>query len=96
MAKLPPGTAIGLENDPAAYNLPPVNLFDRSLVLLPRGGPDAQSPAPLRPVDVPDASSIPPADLLDRVFPARISWAGKHFEPKSGNVSGAPPRHAGS
>jgi len=98
LAKLPPGTAIGLENDPAPYNLPPVNLFDRDLVLMPRRGNDDRSTGvvEVRPVDVPDESSVPRADAIDRLFPARISWAGKHFASKSGNSSSDAPHHAGS
>ena len=72
---------IALEQEPAPYRLPPVNLFERRLILLPRGGqPVDVNATVVRPADVPGGDSLPPAGKWGRAFPARISWAGKHFE----------------
>jgi hypothetical protein len=80
LASLPPEDAIAVEAEPAPYSLPPVNVFERQILLLPRGPSPVQSVANrpvvvVRPVDQPRH-----AGLFDRLFPARISWAGKRFE----------------
>jgi len=85
LAELPPDTPIAVEVEPAPYSLPPVNLFSRTLVLLPRTdrsetGLPTKPAVLVRPEDVPAGQDLPKTDLLDRAFPARISWAGKHFE----------------
>jgi hypothetical protein len=92
LAQLPPSEVIAVEAEPAPYSLPPVNLFTHPIVLLPRGprATDAlEGRAVLvRPVDVPVAMGhdgtrrpLPRYALVgQRLFPARISWAGKTFE----------------
>ena len=84
--RLSPGADVAVDEEPAPYRLPPVNLFERRLVLLPRGyrpaGAGGASPGTffVRPLDVPHSQAIPGgAGVLDRAFPARISWAGRHF-----------------
>ena len=83
-------TILAITAEPAPYCLPPVNLFDRPLVLLPRGMTEpGERPAVLvRAVDAYVATPPPPGfvrlestepDLL-RAFPSRISWAAKPFE----------------
>lgn len=103
LAELPPSEAIAVEAEPAPYSLPPVNLFSRPIILLPRG-PSADPGAAgvgavvVRPVDVPlafaeDGTRRPvPRDALvgQRLFPARISWAAKTFEA----AQAAPPPEA--
>jgi hypothetical protein len=89
LAQVPPTEAIAVENEPAPYSLPPVNLFTRTVVLLPRG-PASETAVRIRPVDDPapfiyDGDTEPlPRDLARwRYFwPARISWAAKTFEAK--------------
>jgi hypothetical protein len=89
LSQLPPTEAIAVENEPAPYSLPPVNLFARTILLLPRGpAPDAlEEPAVrIRPVDEPatfvfDGNVRPLPQVRGRFLaPARISWAGKTFE----------------
>lgn len=93
LAKLPPGDAIAVDAEPAPYNLPPVNLFTRRVLLLPRVGPAEpvalEEPAWLvRPVDAPANFSPDSAEWKmgrgparwEQRFPARISWSGKRFK----------------
>ena len=87
LADLPASTAIAVEAEPAPYSLPPVNLFTRRIVLLPRDRAVAAAagvpggPAVLvRPLDVPAPHAVPPPRNTAETLPARISWAGKHFE----------------
>src|SRR5688500_15997844 len=84
--RLPPGATIAVDEEPAPYRLPPVNLFEHRIVLLSRGDrpADAGGATPgallIRPLDVPQPGAVPGgAGVLERVFPARISWAGRHF-----------------
>jgi hypothetical protein len=84
--RLPPGAVVSVDEEPAPYRLPPVNLFDHRIVLLPRGDrlAEARGASPeaflIRPLDVPHAAAVPGgAGVLERAFPARISWAGRHF-----------------
>jgi hypothetical protein len=76
--------------EPAPYCLPPVNLFERPIVLFPRGQavPTAPDSVLVRAVDAPAHDAPPPgyvwwaqdeAPVL-RPFPSRISWAAKPFE----------------
>jgi hypothetical protein len=92
LAQLPPSAVIAVEAEPAPYSLPPVNLFTHPIVLLPRGNGATdvleRHAVLVRPVDVPVAMvhdgtrrPLPRHALVgQRVFPARISWAGKTFE----------------
>jgi hypothetical protein len=85
LAELPDSATLAVEAEPAPYSLPPVNLFTHRIVLLPRRvAPTADGrgdPAFIvRPVDVPAGAVVPPPDRHERTYPARISWAGKHFE----------------
>jgi hypothetical protein len=84
-----PGT-IGLRDEPAPYSMPPVNLFDRDLVLLPVG--------PVNPVNLPVNFTLSPIDGRGQETPGvallpsrwrrgtlwlpatRIAWANKRFE----------------
>ena len=91
LAEIPGSAPIAVEAEPAPYSLPPVNLFTRQIVLLPRNATAApgrawDAPEPLdkpmmlvRPVDVPGNVAVPPPSPFDRVSPGRISWAGKYF-----------------
>jgi hypothetical protein len=92
-AQLLPGKAIAVEAEPAPYSLPPVNLFDRRVVLVPRpfdAKPGAFTVATLlvRPVDAPCRNWLDEGWWLaprerswwDAGFPTRMSWAGKNFE----------------
>jgi hypothetical protein len=83
--------AIGLYDEPAPYLMPPVNLFDRNLILLPRGIKTDPAEVPvnftLRPVDRPEEWADGPVLLPSRwrrgtlFFRATpISWANKRFE----------------
>jgi hypothetical protein len=87
----PPGVVpVALVAEPAPYSLPPVNLFDRQIVLLPRGItlPRDRPAVVVRAVDVPVTSPPPPGHFrLNqsepwwlRGIPSRISWAAKPFE----------------
>ena len=65
--------------EPAPYCLPPVNLFDRKIVLEPRGADAVSLPSEsvgIRPIDDPR--------VIDPLAPPRvvspISWANKPFE----------------
>ena len=94
LAALPPATDVAVTAEPAPYSLPPVNLFTRRIVLLPRGTevtPDAlaEPGVIVTPEDGPrrhwlDAGWwLAPRDARGwayDAFPARISWAGKRFE----------------
>jgi hypothetical protein len=93
LAQLPAGTAIAVDADPAPYSLPPVNLFDRRLVLVPRPfdakpGAFAEPTVLIRPIDAPrrhwlDAGwwLVPQQPIRwDAGFPTLMSWAGKNFE----------------
>ena len=101
----PPHVPVAVENDPAPYSLPPVNLFDRKIILLPRGAEPAaaltETTIRVRPVDEPapfvadgDIFPLPRAPgRATKLAPARISWAGKTFEGKwIGLPSGRGPR----
>ena len=76
--------------EPAPYCLPPVNLFDRPIELLPRG---AAAPQEARAVVARAVDELPeakpqgayvrwpsPEHPVLRPFPSRISWAAKPFE----------------
>jgi hypothetical protein len=76
--------------EPAPYCLPPVNLFEGKIVLLPPGqvepaGPDAVL---VRAADAGPREAPPPGYVrwaqdespILRPFPSRISWAAKPFE----------------
>lgn len=85
LAEMPGGAAIAVEAEPAPYSLPPVDLFTRKIILLPRGWQETQDERGsfailARPLDVPHALAMPPADTLDVKYPARMSWAGKYFD----------------
>ena len=91
LARRPAAEAIALEAEPAPYSLPPVNLFDRQLILLPRVRSEteglshqgvSQEPAVLvRPVDARQRrNTIPPLPEGHRYYPTRMSWASKYFE----------------
>ena len=76
--------------EPAPYCLPPVNLFDRPIELLPRGTsmPDGGGAVVVRAVDDLPQSAPPegyrrwesPEPPVLRLAPSRISWAAKPFE----------------
>lgn len=84
--------AVGLYDEPAPYLMPPVNLFDRSLILLPRAGTYDSADVPvnfvLRPVDggqkVADGPVLLPARWTRGTLfvpgGTPISWANKRFE----------------
>ena len=93
LAELPMGTAIAVAADPAPYCLPPVNLFDRNIVLVPR----PFTPAPrafgeptvlVQPIDAPRRHWLDEGWWLvpreeswfDAGPPTLMSWAGKRFE----------------
>jgi hypothetical protein len=78
---------IGVFDEPAPYGLPPVNLFERNIVLMPLGRDltpeEGHVDLTVRPVD--DPTRVPPdAKLIPgmrRYVPyTRISWAAKRFE----------------
>jgi hypothetical protein len=81
---------VNVTAEPAPYCLPPVNLFERPIVLLPPGqaaptGPDAvlvrAADAPPREAPPPGyVSWVPDEPPVLRPFPSRISWAAKPFE----------------
>ncbi|HZZ42324.1 MAG TPA: hypothetical protein VFE58_05265 [Tepidisphaeraceae bacterium] len=93
--------AIGLKDEPAPYLMPPVNLFERNLVLLPTTlPPGIQVDFTLQPLD--DPTQIPRNSLLVPTHwnsgtlwrPAtRLSWANKRFQliPLRGFLSTLPP-----
>ncbi|HSV14608.1 MAG TPA: glycosyltransferase family 39 protein [Tepidisphaeraceae bacterium] len=62
-----PGRTLAVLAEPAPYCLPPVNLFDWRIVLLPRGGDPSQLPSS-------DWASVWPQDVSSD---APISWANK-------------------
>ncbi|HPD28380.1 MAG TPA: hypothetical protein PLL20_00180 [Phycisphaerae bacterium] len=74
---------------PAPYCLPPVNLFDWTIILAPRGQPDApgqNADVSIRVVDVPPAPGSPSSDYVPFSTDgrpwlglARMSWANKPF-----------------
>ncbi|MGQ9649145.1 MAG: glycosyltransferase family 39 protein [Phycisphaerae bacterium] len=74
---------------PAPYCLPPVNLFDWTIILAPRGQPDApgqHADVSIRVVDVPPTSGSPSSDYVPFSTDghpwfglARMSWANKPF-----------------
>lgn len=85
-----PGS-IGLYDEPAPYLMPPVNLFERNLILLPREGPVDPASVPvdfsLRPIDDPRHVLSGTVLLPTRwnygtlwLRATRISWANKRFE----------------
>jgi hypothetical protein len=80
LERLPNELAIAVEGEPAPYCLPPVNLFMRRIVLL------ARAESRFRPIENQPVVVVRPTDvardagIVEKVFPARISWAGKHFE----------------
>jgi hypothetical protein len=86
LARRPAGEAIALEAEPAPYSLPPVNLFDRQLILLPREpsvtqGVSQEPVVLVRPVDARQRrNTIPPLPEGHRYYPTRMSWASKYFE----------------
>ena len=93
LALLPADTAIAVEADPAPYSLPPVNLFDRRLVLVPRPFDPKPGSFPEPTILVRPIDQRPPHLLAGgyRLFPSqrtrwdagfatRMSWAGKNFE----------------
>jgi hypothetical protein len=86
LAKLPADTAIAVDADPAPYSLPPVNLFDRRLVLVPRpfDATPGAFPEPtvlVRPVDAGRHGVVPrERTRWDAGVPTRMSWAAKNFE----------------
>jgi hypothetical protein len=80
------GTIV-LPAEPAPYDLPPVNLFDRKLILPPRAGVAIRDPwLSVRPVDrVPRTPVMLDGDAVEYLvtpppIPTPISWAGKSFE----------------
>jgi hypothetical protein len=85
------GKTLGIYAEPAPYSLPPVDLFEWTLVLLPRGF-DIRSDATdadviVRAVDEPRPNGEPAGPFVlesihapSDVFPTRISWADKPFE----------------
>lgn len=88
--KTMPG-AIGVHDEPAPYLMPPVNLFERNLILLPRDAKVTPADVPvdftLRPID--DPKDVTPGTVLlptrwSRgtlwLRATRISWANKRFE----------------
>jgi hypothetical protein len=93
LAERPAGEAIAVEADPAPYSLPPVNLFDRKIVLVPRpfdAKPGALSEPTIlvTPIDMPrrhwldEGWWIVPQERSrwDAGLPTLMSWAGKQFE----------------
>jgi hypothetical protein len=82
-------TTLAITAEPAPYSLPPVDLFEWRIELLPRGAPTAPADAVfVRAVDALPATPPPPGfDRLEspehpllRRFPSRISWAAKPSE----------------
>ena len=93
LAQLPSRTAIAVDAEPAPYSLPPVNLFDWQVVLVPRSfeAKPGEFPGPtllVRPIDAPrrhwldDGWWLLPRErsVWDAGLPTRMSWAGKDFE----------------
>ncbi len=83
------GRTLGVLAEPAPYSLPPVDLFDWQIILLPRSGRWGRTRPDLivRAVDAPGESALPLEgyDLLPQSAPiqpmvARLSWADKPFE----------------
>jgi hypothetical protein len=76
--------------EPAPYCLPPVNLFEQKIVLLPPGQvePAGADAVLARAVDAVPREAPPPGYVrwgqdespIQRPFPSRISWAAKPFE----------------
>ena len=72
--------SIGLINEPAPYNLPPVDLWRTRLVLLPRPMPAEPLPhSVLRSIDRPADLSTGQCVLLSSDPGSPISWANKCF-----------------
>jgi len=84
LVDLPPRAAIAVEAEPAPYSLPPVNLFTRQILLLPRKGqtvstPDDRVAMLIRPVDSPTRFALPAGDEFGKAHSTPISWAAKYF-----------------
>lgn len=85
------GESIGLYAEPAPYTMPPVNLFDRTLLLLPQRGTASAPNVPsiditLEPTDeifTADGPDILPPHPAEEAHPwpfdTPMSWADKHF-----------------
>ncbi|HEY7089396.1 MAG TPA: hypothetical protein VH518_14965, partial [Tepidisphaeraceae bacterium] len=84
-------TTLGVDREPAPYRLPPVDLFDWTIILLPQSFDLDSGLAPVdvivRPVD--DIKNTPrergayqlaSEKRFEDLFPARISWANKPME----------------
>jgi hypothetical protein len=65
---------VAVAADPAPYSMPPVNLFDSAIVLLPAGGSPAPGQVLVRPVDYGPGVLSP------------ISWANKPIEMSRGGM----------
>lgn len=85
----PQGGALGVVAEPAPYSMPPINLFDGPLLLLPEGYDPANDPSPpavvvwaADEVGKPPARWVPPYEW-ESVDPiegrARMRWAAKPF-----------------
>jgi hypothetical protein len=83
--------SVGIYDEPAPYLLPPLDLFEWKILLLPREFEmsSGQTPADVivRAVDRIDAQASVRGDYVqvarqtfDDLFPARISWANKPIE----------------
>jgi hypothetical protein len=93
LAQLPPETTVAVTAEPAPYSMPPVNLFTRRLVLLPRGATVtrellSEPGVVVSPIDGPERHWldagwwIAPRDAHGWTYdalPSRISWADKRF-----------------
>jgi hypothetical protein len=85
------GKTLAVYAEPAPYSLPPVDLFEWRIVLLPRGFDIRSDPTEadviVRAVDEPRPNGEPAGPFVlesihapSDVFPTRISWADKPFE----------------
>jgi hypothetical protein len=93
LASLPPSTPVAVAAEPAPYSLPPVNLFTRRIVLLPRGTVVRQDSLSepgvvVSPLDGPGGHWLDPGWWVAPrdahgwtydTLPSRISWADKRF-----------------